>query len=73
MCMQYSHMCFLIIVQHFTFHLQIAALTKTWAGKWEGYQNIIEVYAQCVMLYMFMCNYNDQCAQCVDMLVCTYM
>ena len=23
---------------------QIAQLTKTWAGKWDGYQNIIEVY-----------------------------
>ena len=25
---------------------QIAELTKTWAGKWEGYQNIIEVCNQ---------------------------
>ena len=37
---------------------QIAQLTKTWAGKWEGYQNIIEV---CVLT-----TYNKlMCVLCI--------
>ena len=37
--------------------LQIAQLTKTWAGKWEGYQNIIEVLRLFMYMYMYVCIY----------------
>lgn len=34
--------------------LQIAELTKTWAGKWDGIQSVLEVHA-CGYMYIHVC------------------